>query len=43
MKKPGYLLPSCVVLLAAVFHTKKAYDWAIWVLPVARNAEALKK
>jgi hypothetical protein len=30
-----------VVLLAAVFGTRKAYEWAIDVLPLARNAEHL--
>jgi len=39
--KNNYLLPNCVVLLAAVFMTRKAYDWAQVTLPIARNAENL--
>jgi len=43
MKKPDYQLPACVVLLATVFGTKRAYEWAISVLPAARTLEAQKK
>ena len=39
----NYQLPACVVLLAAVYMTRKAYDWAMAVLPVARKAEDLRK
>ncbi len=39
----GYQLPRCVVLLAAVFGTRKAYDWAMDVLPAARAAENIER
>ncbi len=41
--KSGYQLPRCVVLLAAVFGTRKAYDWAMDVLPAARSAENIDR
>jgi hypothetical protein len=37
MKK--YKLPGCSVLLAAVIGTRRAYEWAINVLPMARQME----
>ena len=43
MNAKGYMLPNCVVLLAAVFMTRRAYDWAQVTLPIARSAENLKE
>ena len=36
----GYLLAPCVVLLAAVFGTRAAYEWAMDSLEAARCADA---
>ena len=39
MNATNYRLPNCVVLLAAVFATRRAYEWATDTLPIARNAD----
>jgi len=39
----AYNLPRCVVLLAAVFGTRRAYEWAMEVLPLARAAENMDR
>jgi hypothetical protein len=36
----GYLLGPCCVLMAAVFGTRAAYDWAMDALPMARFDDA---
>jgi hypothetical protein len=36
----GYLLAPCVVLLAAIVGTRRAYEWAIDNLEGARSADA---
>ena len=38
-KSKKYNLPACVVLLAAVYGTRQAFDWAMAVLPYARTSE----
>ena len=43
MSATSYNLPRCVVLLAAVFGTRKAYEWAMEVLPLARAAENMDR
>lgn len=35
----SYMLGPCVVLAAAVFGTKRAYEWAMEQLPLARFAD----
>ena len=36
----GYLLAPCCVLMAAVFGTRAAFEWAMDVLPMARFHDA---
>jgi DNA-binding transcriptional ArsR family regulator len=38
-RSKGYDLPGCIILTAAVYGTKKAYDAAMAMLPMARRLE----
>ena len=38
-RSKGYDLPGCIILAAAVYGTKKAYDAAMAMLPMARRLE----
>ena len=43
MKATDYNLPNCLVLWAAVIATKRAYEFAMAMLPAARAYEAARK
>ena len=38
-RSKGYDLPGCIILAAAVYGTRKAYDAAMSLLPMARRLE----